>query len=49
MRSSSIYVKPIVELDIAEIIDKFNPNKSAGHENIGKLIINKVKTKILNH
>ena len=35
MRSSSMYMKPIVELDIAKIIDKSNPNKSAGHDNIG--------------
>ena len=25
-----MYMKPIVELDIAKIIVKFNPNKSAG-------------------
>ena len=42
-----MYMKPIVELDIAKIIDKFNPNKSAGYENIGNFIIKKVKTGIL--
>ena len=42
MRSSSMYMKPIVELDIAKIIDKFNPNKSAGYDNIGNFIIKKV-------
>ena len=35
----SIYLKTIVELDIAKIINKFNPNKSVGHENIGNFII----------
>ena len=39
MRSSSMYMKPIVELDIAQIIDKCNPNKNAGHDNIGNFII----------
>ena len=47
MRSSSMYMKPIVEFDIAKIIDKFNPNKSAGYDNIGNFIIKKVKTEIL--
>ena len=47
MRSSSMYMKPIVELDIAKIIDKFNPNKSAGYDNTGNFIIKKVKTEIL--
>ena len=44
MRSGSMYMKPIVELDIAKIIDKFDPNKSAGHDNIGNFIIKKVKS-----
>ena len=47
MRSSSMYMKPFVELDIAKIIDKFNPNKSAGHNNIGNFIIKKVKSEII--
>ena len=42
MRSSSMYMKPIVELDIAKTIDKFNPNKSAVN-----FIIKKVKTEII--
>ena len=42
-----MYMKPIVELDIAKIIDKFNPNKSAGHDNIGNFIIKKVKSEII--
>ena len=41
-----MYMEPIVELDIAKIIDKFNPNKSAGHDNIGNFIIKKVKSEI---
>ena len=47
MRSSSMYMKPIVELDIAKIIDKFDPNKSAGHDNIGNFIIKRVKSEIV--
>ena len=42
-----MYVKPIVELDIAKIIDKFNPNKNVGYDNIGNFIIKKIKTEIL--
>ena len=30
---------------IAKIIDKFNPNKSAGHDNVENFIIKKVKLK----
>ena len=44
MRSGGMYMKPIVELDIAKIIDKFDPNKSAGHDNIENFIIKKVKS-----
>ena len=47
MRSSNMYIKPIVELDIEKIIDKFDTNKSAGHDNIGNLIVKKVRTEIL--
>ena len=42
MRSSSMYMEPIAELDIAKVIGKFNPNKSAGHDNTGNFIIKKV-------
>ena len=42
----SIYLKTIVELDIAKIINKFNQNKSVGHENIRNH--KQVKTEILN-
>ena len=30
-----MYMKPIVEMDITKIIEKFNQNKSAGDDNIG--------------
>ena len=36
---SSMYFKPIVEMDIIKIITKFNSNKGAGNDNIGNVII----------
>ena len=36
-------MKPIVELDIEKIIDKFDPNKTAGHDNTGNFIIKTVR------
>ena len=30
-----MYMKPIVEMYITKIIEKFNQNKSAGNDNIG--------------
>ena len=47
MRSSSMYMKPIVELDILKIVSKFNVNKNAGHVNIGTFIIKKVQSEIV--
>ena len=47
MRSSCMYMKPIVESDIIKIIDNFNPNKSAGHDNVGNFIIKKVANEIV--
>ena len=47
MRPSCMYMKPIVESDILKIIDKFNSNKSTGHDNIGNLIIKKVSNEIV--
>ena len=35
-------MKPVVEQDFINIIDKFNSNKSAGHDNFGNFIIKKV-------
>ena len=42
-----MYMKPIIEQDIIKIIDKFNPNKSAGHDNIGNFVIKKVGSEIV--
>ena len=47
MRSSSMYMKPIVESDILKIVSKFNVNKSAGHDNIGNFIIKRVQSEIV--
>ena len=47
MRSSSMYMKPIVESDILKIVKKFNVSKSAGHDNIGNVIIKKVQREIV--
>ena len=45
-KTSSMYMKPIVESDIVKIIDKFDINKGGGHDNIGNLIIKKVCNEI---
>ena len=45
--NSSMYMKPIVEMDITKIIEKFNPNKSAGDDNIGNFIIKRVAKEIV--
>ena len=37
MKSSSMYLKPIVELEILNISDQLKPNKSAGHDKIGNI------------
>ena len=47
MRSNSMHMKPIVASDIIKIIDKFNPNKSAGHDSVGNYIIKKVGKEIV--
>ena len=44
---SSMYFKPIVEMDITKIINKFNSNKGAGNDNIGNFIIKKVANEIV--
>ena len=41
-----MYLKPIVEMDIIKIIDKFNANKGAGNDNIGNFIIKRVANEI---
>ena len=43
---SSMYLKPIVEMDIITIIDKINSNKGAGNDNIGNFIIKRVANEI---
>jgi hypothetical protein len=40
-------MRPIVEMEIIKIVEKFNPNKSAGHDNIGNFIIKKVCKEIV--
>ena len=45
--SSSIFLNPIVESDIMEIINKLNPTKSPGCDNIGNNIIKKVSNEII--
>ena len=45
--NSSMYMKPMVEMDITKIIEKFNPNKSAGDDNIGNFIIKRVAKEIV--
>ena len=44
---SSMYFKPIVEMDIIKIINKFNSNKGAFNDNIGNLIIKRVANQIV--
>ena len=47
MATSNMYLAPIVESDILKIIDKFDPSKSAGYDNIGNSIIKKVCNEIV--
>ena len=42
----SMFMKPIVEKEIIKIIAKFDPNKSAGHDNIGNNIVRKIVNEI---
>ena len=41
-KNNSLYMKPIVEMDITKIIEKFNQNKSAGNNDIGNYTIKRV-------
>ena len=43
----SIFMRPIVEDEILKIINKFDKNKSAGHDGIGNLIVKGVAKEIL--
>jgi len=45
--SNSMYMKPIVQTEIIKIIDKFKPNKSAGHDDIGNFIVKRVANEIV--
>ena len=47
MKSNSMFMKPIVELEIMKIVDQLKPNKSAGHDKIGNFIIKKVSDEIV--
>ena len=47
IKYSSMYMKPIVEMDITKIIGKFNQNKSASDDNIGNFIIKRVAKEIV--
>ena len=42
-----MYMKPIVELEILNIVDQLKPNKSAGHDKISNFIIKKVSNEIV--
>jgi len=44
---NSMFSKPIVESEILKIINAFDQNKSAGHDNIGNFIIKKVANEIV--
>ena len=46
-KNYSMYFKPIVEMDIIKIINKFNSNKGAGNDNIGNFVIKKVANEII--
>ena len=41
-----MFMKPIVETEIIKIINKFKQNKSAGHDDIGNLVVKKVASEI---
>ena len=43
----SIFMRPIVEDEISKIINKFDKNKSAGHDGIGNLIVKGVAKEIV--
>ena len=43
----SIFMRPIVEDEILKIINKFDKNKSAGHDGIGNLIVKGVAKEIV--
>ena len=44
--NSCMFMKPIVETEIVKIINKFNQNKSAGHDNIENAIVKKIANEL---
>ncbi len=44
--NSNMYMKPIVKEEVVKIIDSFNQNKSAGHDNIGNFIVKRIANEI---
>lgn len=46
MKTSSMFMKPVVEDDILKIINKFDLNNSAGHDGIGNFIAKKISKEI---
>ena len=42
-----MYTKPVVEMNIAKIIEKFIQNKSADNDDVGNYIIKRVAKKIV--
>ena len=44
--NSCMFMKPIVETKIIQIITKFKQNKSAGHDDVGNLLIKRVAKEI---
>ena len=44
--NNNMYMKPVVSEEIKKIICKFDPNKSAGHDDIGNYIIKRVANEI---
>ena len=46
-KNSSMYMKPVVEMNITKIIEKFRQNKRAGNDDVGNYIIKRVAKKIV--
>ena len=47
LKNASMYMRPIVEMDMIKIIEKSNQNKSAGNVDIGNYIIKRVVKEIV--
>ena len=46
-KTTNMFMKPIVETDVIKIVQKFNPNKSAGNDDIGNFVVKKVCNEIV--